>query len=492
MSGLRYTYKFYLNMLCVSLMWVMYVLSGGFVVACNKVNNNATKDGGELTDTNKPITTPKTDNQLTDNHCGLIVNFAETEHVSDRIKANGDHVLESYSTMYVIYNDNIDLRKFKGYVQKLSRGHFVEYVNKIVKSKESIRFKSYDAESGDGWYDDEKSVEQEWRTIVVHPLWDGARDEVLFEREKELVTPLKDVNKQKYLRDNYRDIPLTTIPLKDEPGFKNSDFYFADNRYILSMYDNVVNCYDGFMYANVERTCFYQDESNRDSKCSNSSCISYATTIILNVDDNNQIRIDKHRSDVPEFYDGTLFKPVFKNLTAMLSYEGLITRKASARPLGEDGTNVSETSLYDRFYSFSPYATNISFDDEDDAYFGVSIVSPQKYSEGNVINECNHSYYDSYRWGWGQEIGNQSLIWGIPYEKAPDTVKPIIDRITHAPSGCGEIDWKKQELVFGDRRFPAPWLKEDIAGIYWLEPGEEFPIDRLVPDITVEYIDWDK
>ena len=133
MSGLRYTYKFYLNMLCVSLMWVMYVLSGGFVVACNKVNNNATKDGGELTDTNKPITTPKTDNQLTDNHCGLIVNFAETEHVSDRIKANGDHVLESYSTMYVVYNDNIDLRKFKGYVQKLSRGHFVEYVNKIVK-----------------------------------------------------------------------------------------------------------------------------------------------------------------------------------------------------------------------------------------------------------------------------------------------------------------------------------------------------------------------
>ncbi len=126
MIGLKYTCRVCLNMLCVFVMWMMYALTGGFVVACNKVSHEPAKDGGESTDMNRPNATSKAVNQLSDDHCRLIVNFAETEHASDRIKANGDRALESYSAMYIVYDDNIDLRKFKGYVQKLSRGHFVE------------------------------------------------------------------------------------------------------------------------------------------------------------------------------------------------------------------------------------------------------------------------------------------------------------------------------------------------------------------------------
>ena len=48
----------------------------------------------------------------------------------------------------------------------------------------------------------------------------------------------------------------------------------------------------------------------------------------------------------------------------------------------------------------------------------------------------------------------------------------------------------KQEELDHDNSYAEDQFR--IAGIYWLEPGEEFPIDRLVPDTTVEYIDWDK
>ena len=403
--------------------------------------------------------------------CQLIVNFADKGR--NYREDNSSHKLLFLGLQNNTYNE----KTYRAYVMKIKNNRFIQLTSKEYVGRE---LSQDDFTNKKTLIDDD----QRWYEIIAHPLWksENVKDVVMFKRENELISPSNDINKQKYMRHKYKEIHPATIPLKGDTNFYDSIFFFVDNRYVLSMYDNVVYVYDGFLYANRETSCYPNlwDDESLEHGCSSATCITYATAAVLDFSDDEQLIFKTHRSIRPEYYDGESFSPIFE--TASLNdWDGIFVKKQSG----------SSSSTDDRTFAFSPFPLNIVLNDDEKPFYGISLISPKIGSDSDQAMDCRLTYYETWP-QWDLDSGEQSIIYGIPYEKAPDTVKPIIDRITRAPNGCGEIDWKNQELLFGDRRFPAPWLKEDIAGIYWLEPGEEFPIDRLVPDTTVEYIDWDK
>ena len=432
-----------------------------FISGCNKKIDNPA--GSELLK-------QETSQAVQTDECRLIVNFSDKGR--NYRQNNSPHKLLFLGLQNGVYDE----KEQRAYVIRLAKDRFVQ-----LTSKEYIGRELYiDVFTNKKTMIDDN---QRWYEIIAHPLWknEDDKDVIVFKREKELISPSYDINKQKYMRQNFKEIHPATIPLKGDANFYDSTFFFVDNRYVLSMYDNVMYVYDSFLYANRETSCYPNlwDDESLGHGCSSATCITYATAVVLELNDEEQLLFKTHRSKRPEYYDGKSFNPIFEKVS-LSDWNGVFVKKQS-----------NSTMPDERTFAFSPFPVNVELKDDEMPFYGISLISPKIDSDSDQAMDCRLTYYETWP-QWDLDSGEQSVIYGIPYEKAPDTVKPIIDRITHAPSGCGEIDWKKQELVFGDRRFPAPWLKEDIAGIYWLEPGEEFPIDRLVPDITVEYIDWDK
>ena len=394
-----------------------------------------------------------------------------------------------FDSMHIVYKDNmISYKYIDAILLRIKKGYFVQLLNKYFFEKNE----EYDIAMEDRM--NIHGQNQLWTKAYAHPLWDGAKDVVLLERDRSLLRDVRDVERIAWIRKHYYDgYNAENVPLPSEIKIDH-DSVFNDNVHSIQMYDNVVSYYDGFMFANMDLACF--PTYDEDWECQEHTCYSQATQVVLDIDDRNALILKKHVSYVPEFYDGTNFKPIFSDPYTDGLKDAMI-KKLSFFP---------ETSR-NRTFAFSPYAIWHGDDarkkeEEHEARRRkslsgeIGIISVHDYSKGRGdLTPCYMGVYEGCCCTASgtiidDPIAEQSSVYGIPYSEVPDTIKPIIQRITHAPNGCGYIDWDKRELVFGDKRFSASWLHENISGIYWLEPGEEIPFDRLVPNPAPTYVDW--
>ena len=433
---------------------------------------------------------------LSSGSCELYVNFLHpffytSDSPDDILKfiTNPQEEDPFFDSLHVVYKDNtISYKYIDAIFLRIKKGYFVQLLNKYFFEKND----EYDIE-----IEARTNIHgqnQMWTKAYAHPLWDGAKDVVLLERDRSLLRDVRDVERIAWIRKHYYNgYNAKNVPLPSETKINHASV-FNDNVHSIQMYDNVVTYYDGFMFANMALACF--PTYDEDWECQEHTCYSQATQVVLDIDDRNALILKKHVSYVPEFYDGTNFKPIFSDPYTDGLKDAMI-KKLSFFP---------ETSR-NRTFAFSPYAIWHGDDarkkeEEHEARRRkslsgeIGIISVHDYSKGRGdLTPCYMGVYEGCCCTASGKIiddpiAEQSSVYGIPYSEVPDTIKPIIQRITHAPNGCGYIDWDKRELVFGDKRFSASWLHENISGIYWLEPGEEIPFDRLVPNPAPTYVDW--
>ena len=285
---------------------------------------------------------------LSSGSCALYVNFLYPDSDFFYASNSPDGILKLitnhqeedpvFDSMHIVYKDNmISYKYIDAILLRIKKGYFVQLLNKYFFEKNE----EYDIAMEDRM--NIHGQNQLWTKAYAHPLWDGAKDVVLLERDRSLLRDVRDVERIAWIRKHYYNgYNAKNVPLPSETKINHASV-FNDNVHSIQMYDNVVTYYDGFMFANMALACF--PTYDEDWECQEHTCYSQATQVVLDIDDRNALILKKHVSYVPEFYDGTNFKPIFSDPYTDGLKDAMI-KKLSYFP--EMSRN--------RTFAFSPYA----------------------------------------------------------------------------------------------------------------------------------------